>query len=261
MFDRISPTQLLGNSGSHERPFRTRIGGYNFGCSTIARTDEPPPVNDDSICGDRAFNTGQVVNVESTYDLLAVAKHEFGLNILGSAPEGDTVTVYQTGVALGTATPNPSEYTSDTTPTIFGQSVPLRIVTLYDSNPNQRGGQSQLVGTSIIQSGPGGVTTISSPPPTGITTAGCRVTIVDADIVLGTAVADFRRNCSFTCLPRDKGWHPDRRRADEFVGIHQQSLVDPDVSGVTPLGAPEGFSRGRPSSEAPRSQVSSRTRS
>jgi hypothetical protein len=55
-----------------------RIGGYNFGSSTIARTYEPPPVNNYSIAGDMTFNTGQVFNVGSTYDLLTVAIHEFG---------------------------------------------------------------------------------------------------------------------------------------------------------------------------------------
>jgi hypothetical protein len=55
-----------------------RIGGYNFGNSTIARTYEPPPVNNYSIAGDMAFNTGLSFNVGATYDLLTVAMHEFG---------------------------------------------------------------------------------------------------------------------------------------------------------------------------------------
>jgi hypothetical protein len=55
-----------------------RIGGYNFGSSTIARTYEPPPVNNFSIAGNMTFNTGVPFNVGSTYDLLSVAMHEFG---------------------------------------------------------------------------------------------------------------------------------------------------------------------------------------
>ena len=55
-----------------------RIGGYNFGCSTLALTYQPPPVNNFSIAGDMTFNTGQAFNIGSTYDLFTVAMHEFG---------------------------------------------------------------------------------------------------------------------------------------------------------------------------------------
>jgi hypothetical protein len=55
-----------------------RIGGYAFGNSTLARTYEPPPVNNFSIAGDVAFNTGQNFGINSTFDLLTVAEHEFG---------------------------------------------------------------------------------------------------------------------------------------------------------------------------------------
>ena len=55
-----------------------RIGGYNFGSSTLALTYLPPPVNNFSIAGDMTFNTGQAFNIGSTYDLYTVAMHEFG---------------------------------------------------------------------------------------------------------------------------------------------------------------------------------------
>ena len=55
-----------------------RIGGYNFGSSTLALTYQPPPVNNFSIAGDMTFNTGQAFNIDSTYDLFTVAMHEFG---------------------------------------------------------------------------------------------------------------------------------------------------------------------------------------
>jgi hypothetical protein len=55
-----------------------RIGGYAFGSSTLARTYQPPPVNDFSIAGDIAFNTAQKFGIGSTYDLFTVAAHEFG---------------------------------------------------------------------------------------------------------------------------------------------------------------------------------------
>jgi hypothetical protein len=59
-----------------------RIGGYNFGGSTLAQAYLPPPVNNYSIAGDFQFNTGQVYNIGSTYDLYSVSMHEFG-HVLG----------------------------------------------------------------------------------------------------------------------------------------------------------------------------------
>jgi hypothetical protein len=55
-----------------------RIGGYNFLNSTLARAYQPPPVNNFSIAGDIAFNTGQTFGINTTYDLFTVAAHEFG---------------------------------------------------------------------------------------------------------------------------------------------------------------------------------------
>jgi hypothetical protein len=55
-----------------------RIGGYNFGNSTLAWAYQPPPVNNFSPAGDIEFNTGQCFNIGSTYDLFTVATHEIG---------------------------------------------------------------------------------------------------------------------------------------------------------------------------------------
>ncbi len=55
-----------------------RIGGYNFGNSTLAYTSYPPSVNNFSVAGDIDFNTGMPFNIGSTYDLFSVAAHEFG---------------------------------------------------------------------------------------------------------------------------------------------------------------------------------------
>ena len=55
-----------------------RIGGYNFGTPSLARAFQPPQVNNYSIAGDIAFNTGQSFNVNTTYDLFTVAVHEIG---------------------------------------------------------------------------------------------------------------------------------------------------------------------------------------
>jgi hypothetical protein len=55
-----------------------RIGGYNFGNSTLAQAYMPPAINNYSIAGDIAFNTGQTFNIGTTYDLFTVAMHEVG---------------------------------------------------------------------------------------------------------------------------------------------------------------------------------------
>ena len=82
-----------------------RIGGYNFGNTTLAQAFMPPQVNNYSIAGDIVFNTGQTFNIGAAYNLFTVASHEFGhalgLNhgavgsIMASAYPG-TVTALQT---------------------------------------------------------------------------------------------------------------------------------------------------------------------
>ncbi len=82
-----------------------RIGGYNFGSSTLALTYQPPSANNFSIAGDMTFNTGQSFNVGSTYDLFTVAMHEFGHALglnessVSSAVEYATYTGKKTGLA------------------------------------------------------------------------------------------------------------------------------------------------------------------
>ena len=55
-----------------------RIGGFNFGTSSLAQAYLPPPVNNYSIAGDIQINTGAVFNVGTQYDLFTVMTHEFG---------------------------------------------------------------------------------------------------------------------------------------------------------------------------------------
>jgi hypothetical protein len=81
-----------------------RIGGYNFGSSTLALTYQPPPANNFSIAGTMTFNTGQAFNIGSTYDLFTVAMHEFGHALglndssVSSAVEYGTYTGKKTGL-------------------------------------------------------------------------------------------------------------------------------------------------------------------
>ena len=55
-----------------------RIGGFNYGTSTLAEATMPPAVNNYSIAGDVVFNTGMGFNIGTTYDLFTVASHEIG---------------------------------------------------------------------------------------------------------------------------------------------------------------------------------------
>jgi hypothetical protein len=81
-FTVIADSGAPTGSGNYEQGDPTmgdiRIGGYNFGSSTLAAAYMPPSANNYSIAGDMAFNTGQAFNVNATYDLFTVAAHEFG---------------------------------------------------------------------------------------------------------------------------------------------------------------------------------------
>ncbi|MDB5388747.1 MAG: hypothetical protein JWM11_4393 [Planctomycetaceae bacterium] len=55
-----------------------RIGGYNFGNSSLAGAYMPPPDNNYSVAGDIVFNTGASYGIGQNYDLFTVAVHEFG---------------------------------------------------------------------------------------------------------------------------------------------------------------------------------------
>ena len=55
-----------------------RIGGYVQSPGTLAQTFLPPPINGGSEAGDIFFNTGTSWHINSDYDLLSVALHEFG---------------------------------------------------------------------------------------------------------------------------------------------------------------------------------------
>ncbi|MBC7818513.1 MAG: matrixin family metalloprotease, partial [Planctomycetaceae bacterium] len=73
-----------------------RIGGFNFGTSSLAQAYLPPPINNYSVAGDIQFNTGAVFNVGTQHDLFTVALHEFGHALALYHSSTATATMYPT---------------------------------------------------------------------------------------------------------------------------------------------------------------------
>ena len=81
-FKVVTDSGAATGTGSYEQGDSTfgdiRIGGYNFGTTTLAQAFMPPQVNNYSVAGDIAINTNQTFNIGSSYDLFTVASHEIG---------------------------------------------------------------------------------------------------------------------------------------------------------------------------------------
>ncbi len=78
----VSDNGAAAGSGSYQQGDPNfgdiRIGGFNFGTTTLAQAYLPPPVNNYSIAGDIQINTGAVFNIGAASDLFTVMVHEFG---------------------------------------------------------------------------------------------------------------------------------------------------------------------------------------
>jgi hypothetical protein len=110
-FTVVSDNGAATGSGNYEQGDPAmgdiRIGGYNFGSSTLATAFLPPSANNYSIAGDIDINTGQVWAIGGTYDLFTVAAHEFG-HALGM---GHSTTA--SAIMYGTYNSRKSDLTTD----------------------------------------------------------------------------------------------------------------------------------------------------
>ena len=138
-----------------------RIGGYNFGSSTLALTFQPPPANNFSIAGDVTFNTGQAFNIGSTYDLYTVAVHEIGhaLGLNDSSVSSSVEYGTYTGKKTGLGSDDIAGIRS-----IYSSNGP-RTADAYNTNGSSNGTVSKAA--NISTSSP--ITTVSN---LDITTAG-----------------------------------------------------------------------------------------
>ncbi|MHB1559672.1 MAG: Ig-like domain-containing protein, partial [Isosphaeraceae bacterium] len=123
-----------------------RIGGYNFGNSTLALTSQPPPLNNFSVAGDMMFNTGQSYHIGSTYDLFTVAMHEFGhaLGLYESSVSSAVMYGYYTGIKYGLAPDDIAGIQS-----IYSANGP-RTPDAYNSNGQSNGSESTAANISSL---------------------------------------------------------------------------------------------------------------
>ncbi|HLJ98211.1 MAG TPA: DUF4214 domain-containing protein [Gemmataceae bacterium] len=80
-----------------------RIGAFNFGSSTLAMAYMPPPADNYSLAGDIAFDSGQVFNINQTFDLFTVAAHEIGHSLGLYESSLTSAVMYQTYLSKFTA--------------------------------------------------------------------------------------------------------------------------------------------------------------
>lgn len=78
----VSDSGAASGSGGYQQGDPTfgdiRIGGFDFGNTSLARAYAPPPANNFSVAGDIAFNTRISYGIGTGYDLFTVAVHEIG---------------------------------------------------------------------------------------------------------------------------------------------------------------------------------------
>jgi hypothetical protein len=85
-----------------------------------------------------------------------------------------------------------------------------------------------LSGSNVVSNVNGNIVAINTPTLTGKATAGSVVTIVDGDVILGTAIANAVGNWTFTCLPLSQGKHNiavEARNALGYTSLLSQVLT------------------------------------
>lgn len=78
----VTDSGAASGSGKYQQGDSTmgdiRVGGYDFGNSSLARAYMPPTDNNYSVAGDIVFNTGVAYGIGQGFDLYTVALHEIG---------------------------------------------------------------------------------------------------------------------------------------------------------------------------------------
>ncbi|WP_375195977.1 Ig-like domain-containing protein [Sphingobium sp.] len=207
------PAQL--NDGAHSFTVTARDGAGNVGAASAAYaltvdTSAPAAPAIAAVTDDAGTRTGTLANGATTDDTLPL--------LTGTAEAGATVTLYDNGAVIGTATANGSGVWSFTPGTPLAQGDHSFTARATDAVGNQGtlsspfvirvdtsapaapviAGITDDVGTLQGPVANGGVTNDTVPLLRGTAEAGSTVTILANGSALGTAIADASGNWSFS---------------------------------------------------------------
>ncbi len=195
------------------------------GTVTVDATIQDAPIVYDDI----APVVGQVLNGDTTND----GQPTFS-GLAGSVPGNVTVTIYDSGTAIGTTTSNPDGSWSFTPTTAFADGSSHSITYTKNGGTNHSPAVNFTIDTTVPAItmiladdvapitgtiANGSVTNDTRPTISGVTEANATVTIKDGSTVLGTVTADASGNYTFTPIaPLNEGSHAISATATDAAG-------------------------------------------